>query len=69
MLGEFELEPEAGWKEGPGQAAVTGGVGFLSSDSEGCRPDEVGGPRLLRWEIRGFLDIRGSMKSVSGWRF
>lgn len=66
MLGEFELEPEAGCKEGPGQAAVTGGVGFLSSDCKGCRPDEAGGPRLLRWEIRGFLDIKGSMKSVSG---
>lgn len=45
------------------------GAGFLSSVSEELRPEEEGGPRLLRWEIRGFLDIKGSMKSVSGWRF
>lgn len=69
MLGELEFEPEGGWDtggwdEGPGQAAFTGGAGLFSSVSVGGRRSEVlGAPRLLRWEIRGFLDIRGSMKS------
>lgn len=83
VLGELELEFtvwggfETGrWVEGSGE-----GVGMAAAAGGGRRPAgdfslvgfkwpfSVGGTLFVRWDIRAFLFIRGSMKSESKGRF
>lgn len=79
VLGELELEStvwgglETGrWVQGSG-----GGLGIAAATGGGGRPApsfslvgfRVGGTLFVRWDIRAFLLIKGSMKSESTGRF
>lgn len=74
VLGEMELAVWGGLEAGGWAAGRDGGVGAAVAGAAfllgagGC-PLKDGWSRLLRWEILGFLFIRGSMKLKSESRF